>query len=251
MRKFLFYTLLVSACNNKEQKLDGGYVLVAAKYSDSTLSKVELPNYKTIKIFKRGYWITVTTVSNPDIIIESAAGGTYVIKDGKCIETVNFCFGDSTVTGKTFSFDYTVDDKKYFRQGKMKTFNKEYNLEEEYDKIPSDKALKDASLEGIWERTYGEFNGHHDDDPDFYQFQIYTYPSYAWAQYHVKDKDFIALGGGTYAFDSNKLIVHTEYISYWPIKMYYYDWNVTKFSADSVQMESNDKTLRDIWKKIK
>jgi hypothetical protein len=241
----------MTACSNKEQKLDGGYILVAAKYSDSTLSKAELPNYKTIKLFKSGYWITVTTFSNPDIVIESAAGGTYVINDGKCIETVNFSSGDSTIIGKTFSFDYAVNNKKYFRKGKMKAFRKEYSLDEEYDKITSDEALKDASLEGIWERTYGETNGHHDDDPDFYQFQIYHYPCYAWAQYHVKGKDFIALGGGTYTFDSNKLIVHIEYISYWPIKMYTYQWDVTKFSADSLQMESSDKILREVWRKIK
>ena len=59
MKKFLYFTLLITACNSKDQKLDGAYILVAAKYEDSTPSKNNSENNKTIRVFKNGYWINI------------------------------------------------------------------------------------------------------------------------------------------------------------------------------------------------
>lgn len=249
MKKLLFLTLLIiTACKLKEQKIDGAYILVSAKYGDSALSKEKLAAHKTIRVFKKGYWVNVTYSGHLKTTVETAIGGTYIIKNDSCTEMVNFFSEDNSMVGRIQSSEYSLDGSKYFRRGKMDNSNV---TEEEYNKIITDTALKDTSLEGVWKRNFGEWFG--DDskkDTDFMQFKIYAYPNFVWAQYHVKGKDFIGVGGGTYQYDGKKLVEHVEYISYARTTPGNLEINVTKLPSNQIKQETADGAGKEIWEKI-
>ena len=251
MTKLIFLLLLFVACKH-DPNLAGAYTLVAARYGDSTLSKENIEGHKTVVVFKNGYWVSVNYSGNPQTTVESAVGGTYVLKGGKCIQTINFSSDNTTIIGKTLSFEYELKGSKYFRKGRMTSDNGEYSLEEEYNKIARDKSLQDASLEGVWELKSAKWHGNsYNNHPDFMQFKIYSYPSFAWAQYTVKGKDYIAVGGGSYQYDRKKLVEHLEYCSLGgaiiiPSNV---EINVTEISSTEIKQETANGEGKEVWKK--
>ena len=252
MRYFVIPLLIfLCACNNKELKIDGAYTLVAAKYGDSALSKEEIAKHKTLKICSNGYWISATVFGNPKITVESASGGTYILKNGKYIETVNFDSRNDSGAGKTYDFDYKLQGDKYTRKGMMSNDKcSSCFINEEYHKMEMGRELSDKSLEGVWKLQMSEWFGKKVDDADFFQFKIYCYPYFAWAQYHSKGKDFIGVAGGTYRIDGLKLVEHVEYFSFYDIIPYDFEIDLTKFPSGTIQEVSMNGGGKEIWKKI-
>ncbi|MFT4016215.1 MAG: hypothetical protein QM668_04570 [Agriterribacter sp.] len=251
--KAILFILVISAtltCNFTQLHPDGAYELISASYGDSSLGRENVET-KTIKAYKNGFWISATSFAYSKITFGNAMGGTYVLRDGKCMEKVSFSSEDSSLIGKTFSFDYKLSGEQYSQNRKFEYKNKQYEVVEKYKRIIGNAELDDSSLEGVWERKKGEWNGQESEDPDFYSFKIFSYPIFIWAQYHLKDKDFIGVGGGRYQFNGKRLIEHLEYLSYGPIVPSDIEIDILKFTADSIQQETTDKVLKEVWKKIR
>lgn len=248
---FLFFLILVVACHKKKPLIDGAYKLVAAQYGDSTLSQQDLTEYKTIKVLKNGYWMVTTFYGNTEITVESASGGTYKVNDDKYIETIDFSSESGSAVGKTYSFNYKLRDNTYTCEGIISNDKCENcPIKEEYHKIAPDNGLQDKSLEGVWKLQSSEWFGKKTEDPDYASFKIYSYPRFAWGAYHVKGKDFIGVGGGTYDYDGKKLIEHLEYFSFYDIIPADEKIDVEKLPSGAIEQINLASAGKDILEKV-
>jgi hypothetical protein len=229
MNKFLYFTLLITACNSKDQKLDGAYILVAAKYEDSTLSKNNSENKKTIRVCKNGYWINICFTQKSII---NCYGGTYKIKDEHCTQTVDFNSTDTSVIGKEYSCEYDLDNKYSSISFTGVDLNKKGYEKEVYKKISNAEPLKNASLEGVWMMRPGQA-GYTDNNEII---RIFSFPAFTRTIYNFKEKKFKNTYGGTYQFDGKELIEKIEYSDYQIPPGSTMEWSVKKLTDNEIQL---------------
>jgi hypothetical protein len=229
MRALLFLTLLFTACSLKEQKLDGAYILVAAKYDDSNFTKNNAEGYKTIKVFKNGYWIS-TSFTEKSII--ECYGGAYKIKDEYCTQIVNFNSTDTSVIGKEYSYEYDLDDKDSSANFIGVNLNKKSYEKEVYEKINAPEPLKNTSLEGVWIMKPGQA-GYNDKNEII---RIFSFPAFTRTVYNFKEKRFANTYGGTYRFDGKELIEKIEYSNYQIPPGSTMEWSAKKLTGNQIQL---------------
>jgi hypothetical protein len=229
MRALLFLTLLIAACTLKEEKLDGAYILVAAKHEDSTFSKNKSENYKTIRIFKNGYWINTSFTQK---LIINCYGGTYKIKGEGYTQTVNFNSIDTSIIGKELSCEYDLDDKYSTASFTGVDLNKKSYEKEVYEKISNTESLKNRSLEGVWIMRPGQA-GYNDNNEII---RIFSFPAFTRTVYNFKEKRFENTYGGTYQFDGKKLIEKIEYSNYQIPPGSTMEWSAKKLTDNQIQL---------------
>ncbi|GAA4414413.1 hypothetical protein GCM10023187_43870 [Nibrella viscosa] len=126
MKRSVFLSLVISSlvislvalfADEPFSKLNGAFRQVRYKYGAMT-NWGSRDSVTVIKVFRDGYWLGAfyddkrqSRYDEKTAGIRSfngACGGTYELKGGKYIETVNFYSWDSTAVGNTFAFDYKV-----------------------------------------------------------------------------------------------------------------------------------------------
>lgn len=214
MRFFIILCMCLIPVVLHAQQLDGAYILRAAQYGDEVTTEEEMISGKSVKIFKDGYWIT-GFFGDQKRPFGGAGGGTYTVHNGKYVETLRFYSWDSTAVGKTYTFDYRLENDRYFQSGLINSDKyQNYLIKEEMDKLKPLCDLKDASLEGVWLLQESSYEGKSDFKAPIEQIKIYAYPRFAWARYNTSTGQFLGTGGGSYYFDGKKLIEHIEYITH-------------------------------------
>jgi len=215
MRKLFFLPVLFFSCIiwSQDKALNGSYKIVKAVYGNEN-GNYNIDKTTIIKIFKDGYWIGAF-FNNQEKTFSGSGGGTYITKNGKYIETLNFYSWDSTAVGSTYNFNYKLASNRYFQEGKINSAKyQDYLIKEEFEKIEAKEPLQNNSLEGVWQLENANWGGEASGLGKVKEIKIYCYPRFAWAQYHPQTGQFIGAGGGTYSFDGKKLIEAIEYITY-------------------------------------
>ncbi len=229
---------------------DGAFRVVESQYGNNPLQKGT--GFQTIlKIFKNGYWIAAF-FGDPQRPFYGSGGGTFEIKDGKYVETLNFYSWDSTAVGNVYTFNYKLTNDSYTQEGYIDSEKyQHYLIKEKFEKLSAKKSLKNVSLEGVWLMQSGEWGTDklgEGEYKDVSVVKIFSYPRFAFAYYNSKTKSFVGAGGGTYQFDGKTL---TENIEYW-------SWGKPKFpiSVFKINLTKNQFTqegwengLKEVWKK--
>ncbi len=231
---------------------DGAFKIVEAQYGDKPMSKENISKEMIVKIFKDGYWIGAF-FGSPAKPFNGSCGGTYKIKDGKYIETVNFYSWDSTAVGRIYTFNYALTGNQYVQEGYMDSEKyKHLFIKEKYEKTVPSEPLKNTFLEGAWKMQSGEWDDTRLGEGPYKNVEaikIYAYPRFAFAYYNEKTNQFVGAGGGTYQFDGEKLTEHVEYFSWGKPEFPIADFNVTITNGLYTQSGWQN-GLKETWKKL-
>lgn len=232
LRRYFVIPFLLSlgACNNAEEKLDGGYEILSAYNSNSSLSLNDTSLYHNIRIFKNGYW--VSTSVTPEFVLNSS-GGTYKIINGDCIEKFNFNSSDTSVIGKEYSFKYYfAADHLIISLDSSGIITKEKN-KIVYKRPEFSEAVKNTFLEGVWIMKPGQggYNTNNDE-----VIRIFTYPFFIRTIYNTKEKKRVATYIGTYQFDGKNLAETIKYSSYDITLGSTIEWDVKKLPNNEIQL---------------
>ncbi len=252
MRKFLLLLLIAGVCNVKEPKLDGAYENVRNAYSDSTFPMYDTSLFHNIKIFRNGYWISITF---RDLLAFKCYGGTYRIEDGKCIQTCNFNSFDSAAVGKADTLDYNLEGNKLsLEEFAAIDKYKVKHFKDEYLKANSTLALANSSLEGIWKLKNQQMGdtknfGNMEDGENISEIKMYVYPYVAWAQYNLKRKKFIGAGIAAYQFDGDNLNEKYQFITY--PRVLDMEFSITMLSSNELMQVGFQQTFKETWERIK
>lgn len=249
---FLFIIVVLIACNSKKSSIEGAYELFNIEYGDSVYSKDSYANRRTIKLIKNGHWMAATFFGTKKITVESANGGTYMLKGNDYIETVEFSSEGESEFGKICNSSYQLTKNGFIQQRtKYNNQSESQSFEEIYIRLRSDKNLQDTSMEGVWTLRESEWFGQKTEDNDLIHLKIYFYPRFAWAAYHAKGKDFIGVGGGTYQCDGKKLVEHLEYFSFYDIVPGDEKIDIVPVSPGKVQLINLASAGKEIYDKVR
>jgi hypothetical protein len=254
MRKIIILPaiLMFFAATAQEKKLNGAYAITKAFYGNEK-EQHDIGKTTIVKIFEDGYWIGAF-FNKTEKTFDGSCGGTYTVKDGKYIETINFYSWDSTAVGTTYTFNYQLNGNAYLQEGKINTRKyKDYLIKEEYNKIVPAEKLESNKLEGAWQMQTGQWGNDKLGEGVYKNVsvtKIYAYPRFAFSYYDIDGKKFVGAGGGTYEFDGTKL---TENIEYWSWGKPEYPVSVFKvaFAADTFTQQGWDSGLSETWKHAK
>lgn len=214
MRTLVCYLLITLPILVQAQPLEGAYLLQASQYGNEVTKNEDTRATKAVKIFKDGYWISAA-FGNQKYPFGGSGGGTFTTQNGKYNETLRYYSWDSTAVGKTYSFDYRLEQDRFIQSGYINSDKyQNYLIKEEMTKIIPVCNLNDASLEGAWFLKEAFLEGKPDFSAPMEQIKIYAYPRFAWARYNTATGQFLGTGGGSYYFDGKKLIEHLEYMTY-------------------------------------
>jgi hypothetical protein len=204
MRKLLFLLGIACSCQ-QERSFEGAYELIAAKYGDSTLEEEDIKRNKTIRVAKNGYWITATSVDNRQLSFKHTSGGTYFLKNRKCIEAMHFSFPKNL--RNTVLSEMEIGQQFYIRTRLIKDARLgNIVVKEKFKKLPN-KYLSDTTVEGAWKIMSSKWFGHSNKEKDFAHIKIYCYPYSIWANYRPLTREVTAVGGGTYQFNGTNRIL--------------------------------------------
>lgn len=164
-----------------------------------------------IKIFKNGYWMAAVFGDGYQAVY-NIAGGVYSVKQGVLLARVDYSAGDTSAIGKIYDFKYSMDDgflhestDKQLPPGLSDLYQ---NL---YSPIHGRESLRRSFLEGVWKIRDGQVGYTRNGDQ---YLKIYAYPRYAWVHYNLRQKRFIAAGGGTYQLNGDTLTEKVDYTTY-------------------------------------
>jgi len=243
---FGYNTLLAQAPN-------GAYKATETQYGNNKQSKEELSHQSVIKLFKDGHWLVATF----DDSIQGFRGtglGTYKIVNGKYVERVEFTSWDSTAVGKTYMFDYAVNNDQFNQDGFVNS-DKYQNmfLKEKYARLNPTEPLKHTGLEGTWRilnAQWGDAKLGEGEYKNVTGVKMYAYPRFAFAYYNDLTKSLVGAGGGTYQFDGSTLSENIEYFSWSPPTDTRPSFQVT-VSKNLYTQTGQDGRLKEQWKRMK
>jgi hypothetical protein len=211
MRKFLFLFGIACSCQ-QERSFEGAYELIAAKYGDSTVDEEDIKTNKTVRVAKNGYWITSASADSRQLSFKHTSGGTYFIKNRKCVENMHFGFREnlhSTILSEMESGQQFYVRNRIVKDARLGKIV----VKEKFKKLPN-KYLSDTTVEGVWKIITSKWFGHNNKEKDFAHIKIYCYPYFIWANYGSLTREVTAVGGGTYQFNGTELIEY--YNSFYP-----------------------------------
>ena len=99
------------------ETLAGNWRITAREGQDGNMNEMKRGARKTLKICSgtRFQWIAINTETKE---FSGTGGGTYTLKDGKYIETLEFFSRDNNRVGASLSFDAKVEGNKWQHSGK-------------------------------------------------------------------------------------------------------------------------------------
>jgi hypothetical protein len=103
--------------DNGSEALSGNWRITAREGQDGNMNEMKRGARKTLKICSetRFQWIAI----NPETKeFSGTGGGTYLLKDGKYVETLEFFSRDNNRVGASLSFDAKLDGNKWQHSGK-------------------------------------------------------------------------------------------------------------------------------------
>jgi len=206
MRKNFLICLLISVpVMLFSQKLDGPFQAKEAQYGDEPMEV--LTGIQAVKLFKDGYWLT-SFFGKQGENNSGTGGGTYRTSGNKYIETLWYYSWDSTASGQTYTFDYSLIGDEYRQKGYINSDKyKNYLIDERQVRLTTLIPLKDSSLEGAWLMEAKT-------DADSEGLRIYAYPSFQCSYFNKKTKKFIGSYGGRYWYDGKTLIEHIDFATF-------------------------------------
>lgn len=234
------------------QAPEGAFKVVESQYGNDPAA-TGTGKQTILKIFKDGYWIAAF-FGDPEMPFSGSGGGTFNIKDGKYIETLNFYSWDSTAVGDVYTFNYKLSGNSYTQEGYMDSEKyKHYLIKEKFEKLKAKEPIKNSSLEGAWQMQSGDWGTSKLGEgayKDVAVIKIFSYPRFAFAYYNDKTKSFVGAGGGTYQFDGKTL---TENIEYWSWGKPELPQSVFKVEIANGQYSQQgwENGLKETWKKAK
>ena len=244
----IIFLFVLSACGKKKSEPVGAYkASEKILLPDSVLkndTKVHL-----VKIFKDGYWIMAIYGNGFQSMI-SCAGGTYEAGGGECTRRFDYFSRDTSLIIAADKFYYTNLGNKYVETKIKKiTIVNPFINNEEYEKITSSTPLKNAGMEGVWKIESGQV-GYARMGDDY--IKIYAYPGFAWVQYNIREKKFIAAGGGTYQYDGSVVTETIDFTTYKIAIGSTIEWKTTKQDGGKIMLYDIDSYFdEEIWRRVK
>ncbi|MBK6976004.1 MAG: hypothetical protein IPH28_01865 [Cytophagaceae bacterium] len=263
MRKFVISVtilFLLFAFKNDDSitEINGAFLRKEFRFGDMKQWSQD-QDRKVVKIFRDGYWMTFFYDDRrPNRkIFDGAGGGTYHLKDGKYVEKIDFYPWDSTAVGTEISLNYSVNEKGFQQFGKMNSEKyPNYDVNEKFERIIGQEALKNKKLEGVWEMTEGTWGGENRFGAGKYKdakmVVIFQYPKMALAYFFPKTKTFDGAGLYTYQFDG-KTFTETNEAYSWDEKHVgtRNNFNI-KFDGNTFTKTSlTNKGFKEVYKKIR
>lgn len=135
--KFYFYSSQGTRIYDKigeagTSPLSALWQITGREDKEGKMGEIKKAARKTIKLLtdNRFQWAAVNTETGEFF---GTGGGTYILKDGKYTETIEFFSRDSSRVGVSLSFDAAIDSKKWQHSGKSSTGNKVNEIWEKQD----------------------------------------------------------------------------------------------------------------------
>jgi len=244
----IIFLMVITACGAKKSEPVGAYLATGSiQLSDSVLKNDT--GIHVMKIFKDGYWIMAIYGNSFQSMI-SCAGGTYEANAGECLRRFDYFSRDTSLVGITDKFYYTNFGKKYIEtQIKKVTVLNPFIINEAYEKVTASTPLKNTGMEGVWKIKDGQV-GYARMGDDY--IKIYAYPRFAWVQYNIREKKFIAAGGGTYQYDGNVVKETIDFTTYKIAIGSTIEWKTTKQEGGYLMLYDIDSYFdEEIWRKVK
>jgi hypothetical protein len=221
---FIAIVFIAFTTDDVVSELNGTYRQNRFKYGD--MKDWGLADQKTtLKVFRDGYWLAFAyDDKRPNgKPFSGSGGGTYQLKNGKYVETLSYYSWDSTAVGKVYTFDYQLDKQGYKQYGVMNSDKyKDYPINEEFDRVVSEKPLKNDALEGVWFMEEGTWGGTERFGEGNYKgtkvVMIFNYPMMFFAYYKPETKQFQGVGATFYQFDGKNMAETIDCFS-WDMKL--------------------------------
>ncbi|HEY0678595.1 MAG TPA: hypothetical protein VGD17_09925 [Chitinophagaceae bacterium] len=198
MYRYLVFCVLLVNCSQKKNNIEGAYYLV----TDTASPAGEV----TMRMMREGYWIKASYLNSQIRTFTRCSGGTYLVKDGRCLQTKLFDSYEILETTPTDTFEISFGDAGF------KLSNAEAS--EKYQRPKVDAALTDTTLEGVWQMVTAEWWGTKSSQQDFTQIKMFVHPCFMWVQYKPELNEFLGAGGGTYHYDGKQLLERLEFFSF-------------------------------------
>lgn len=106
--------------------------IISREGADGKMVKMMKGSRKTIKILSGSHfqWAAIDTDTK---IFSGTGGGTYALKDGKYVETLDFFSKDNNRVGKNLSFSYTLNGKEWEHTGVSSTGSRVHEIWEKQE----------------------------------------------------------------------------------------------------------------------
>lgn len=246
MKKLLFISIIASVwsfvSDESASKLNGAYKMSKMKYGNDK-DWVTADERFNIKVFKDGYWFS-GGLKKGNTELDGICGGRYDLKNGKYNEHIDFYSWDSTAVGTTVSMNYKISPTDFQQFGKMNSAKwPNYDVNEIRERVVSNEALKDNSLEGVWLMQEGYWGGTSRFGAGKYKgftmMKIFSYPYTVYAYYDPMTKKFDGGGVCRYQFDGKVL---TETNELWT-------WDMTRRGKSETHKVTfqNGKLIQEGW----
>ncbi|MCG9971254.1 hypothetical protein [Christiangramia crocea] len=117
--------------SDNETDLSGNWVITGRK-RDGELNRMTPGDRRTIKILggDRFQWVAFNSETREFF---GTGGGTYMAKDGKYTENIEFFSRDNSRVGASLGFDYEVKDGEWHHSGKSSKGDPMYEIWSPYD----------------------------------------------------------------------------------------------------------------------
>jgi hypothetical protein len=251
MKKISFLLFVSISISVSAQNLEGAFNAISAQYGEINASPLDMMRERVVKIFKDGYWMAVS-FGNSIHPFRGCTGGTFIVKNGKYIETVLFSSWDSTAVGKAFKFDCKVMKDDFEQKGFVNSQKYPNHLVfEEYKRINPELSLKDSSLEGVWFLQSTVWDGDDAFKAPISEMKIYAYPRFAWAQFNTETRQFVGAGGGTYQYDGSTVMEKIDYFTFDMAMGINFKVDVFMKPDGQMQQTSWGGRMVELWKRAK
>lgn len=218
----IFLVLLILwSCEKKEKdltSLEGSWNLV--EYIPGTNTETEWTQYGDSILYQKhlspDHFVWFKYDQNNSQLM-GMGGGTYVIKDGKYVENIQFFFPPgSSELGQSIPFDFELKGKTWYHKGYAKAM--EVNMESgkleviDSNKIEerwvktSAKPNENEALVGTWDLiSYRDsLDTKYTEYPDFVGYmKLLTPTHFTWIYYDIDGDEIFAAGSGAYTYNES------------------------------------------------
>lgn len=228
----------------QNQKLTGAWKLIEKKDA----AKKESAGSTSVMILSDGYF-TEATYHEADKKFMGTRGGSYALKNGKLMETIEFNTFDSTNVGLSHTLTYQLNGNRLQLSG-MRGNKK---IDQTWERIEE----KNTPLTGIWrirERETPEGELVTIERGPRKTIKILSGNRFQWIAINTQTKEFFGTGGGTYTAKDGKYKEIIEFFSRDPKRVgmqLSFDFEVKGNDWHHKGVSTSGNKINEVWEKEK